>query len=256
MPHTEAANSYPVDADPKTGQPLPAYRHAAPLADAARAAREAAPLGGCAVSAVPATVPPPLYNGIDAIAGGQYQLVLADPPWHYYGDAYKMGAAGKHYRLLTLDQLGRFPMRWIMAERSALFLWATGPKLHHAIELIHRWKLHYRGVAYIWIKTRLSDGQPIGPRGVPPTFVKPTTEFVLVATTQPHGRAWPLEDYAQYQLLYGPVRNHSEKPPELYARLERLGGKDLKRIELFARNRREGWDAWGDEVNNEDGTTA
>lgn len=49
------------------------------------------------------------------------------------------------------------------------------------------------------------------------------------------------------QVVYAPVREHSEKPPEVRDRIVELMG-DVPRIELFARQRAEGWSAWGNEL--------
>jgi N6-adenosine-specific RNA methylase IME4 len=49
------------------------------------------------------------------------------------------------------------------------------------------------------------------------------------------------------QVIHAPVREHSRKPDEMYARIERLFG-DVPRIELFAREQRSGWSAWGDQL--------
>lgn len=48
-------------------------------------------------------------------------------------------------------------------------------------------------------------------------------------------------------LIIAPVREHSRKPDEVREGIVALLG-DLQRIELFARYREEGWDAWGDDV--------
>ena len=81
-----------------------------------------------------------------------YQIVLADPPWPHYGDPNKHAAAGKHYRLMSMEEIKALPVRSLMAKKAALFLWATGPRLHYAIDAIRAWGLHYRGVVYIWVK--------------------------------------------------------------------------------------------------------
>lgn len=39
---------------------------------------------------------------------------------------------------------------------------------------------------------------------------------------------------------------HSKKPEHFYETIERV--TDGNRIELFARQKREGWDVWGNEV--------
>lgn len=177
---------------------------------------------------------------------GKFDIVYADPPWSYYGSETKDAAAGKHYKLMSQDDLAALPIRDLMNKKAALFLWATCPRLNYAIELIDRWGLHYRGVAYVWVKTNRA-GKIIKGQGVPPTFTKPTTELLLAATTMRTGRPFPLLDLAQGQVALAPRGRHSEKPDVFYTLIEQLCGK-RPRIELFARQRAPGWKAWGDEL--------
>ena len=109
---------------------------------------------------------------------------------------------------------------------------------------------HYRGVAYVWVKTA-RDGHIISGQGVRPTFTKPTTEFLLVGSTSRRGRPLKLLTEAQGQVVLAPRGRHSEKPAVFRQRLIDLLG-DVPRIELFARERVEGWDAWGNEVSDPD----
>lgn len=176
-----------------------------------------------------------------------YKIVYADPPWNYYGDPNKNAAAGKHYPLMTQKKLAALPVRQYMDLRSALFMWATGPRLDFAIDIIRAWGLHYRGVVYVWVKTR-KDGQIINGQGIPPTFTKPTTEFVLGATTVKRGRPFSIHSMNQPQVVLAPRdRKHSRKPAIIRERIIELCG-DLPRVELFATQRVKGWDAWGDGV--------
>ncbi|HEX3458133.1 MAG TPA: MT-A70 family methyltransferase [Candidatus Baltobacteraceae bacterium] len=180
---------------------------------------------------------------IPPFPGGPFDIVYADPPWSYYGSRVKDAAAAKHYSLMSQEELARLPVRDLMAKRAALFLWATGPRLHMAIELIDRWGLHFRGVLFVWIKTN-RRGEIIAGQGVPPTFTKPTTEFVLAATTMPTGRPFPILDLAQAQVVLHPRSVHSRKPAIFRTMIEQLCGK-RKRIELFAREPATGWTSWG-----------
>lgn len=176
----------------------------------------------------------------------RYDVVYADPPWAYWGSGEKNAAAAKHYPLMALSEITALPVRELMSPRAALFLWATGPKLDAALKAIEAWGLHYRGVAYVWVKTT-RDGRPLGGQGVPPTFTKPTTEFVLAATTMRRGRPFPILDLAQHQVLLAPRGAHSEKPAAIRARIEALCG-ERSRIELFARGEVPGWHSWGAEA--------
>ena len=159
-----------------------------------------------------------------------YDIVYADPPWFYYGSQIKDAAAAKHYPLMKQEELAKLPVRSIMNKRAALFLWG----------------LYYRGVAYVWVKTN-GKGEPIRGQGVPPTFTKPTTEFVLAATTMATGRPFSILDLGQGQVVMEPRSQHSRKPGVFRQRIEQLCGTRT-RIELFARESARGWDAWGAEA--------
>jgi N6-adenosine-specific RNA methylase IME4 len=186
-------------------------------------------------ASLPARIPP--------FPKGKFEIVYADPPWFHYGSPIKDAAAAKHYPLMSQDSLARLPVRELMAKRAALFLWATGPRLHFAMDLLKRWSLHFRGVLYVWVKTN-RQGKIICGQGVLPTFTKPTTEFVLAATTMPTGRPFPLADLAQAQVVLHPRAAHSAKPAIFREMIERLCGKRSK-IELFARESAPGWTSWG-----------
>lgn len=169
-----------------------------------------------------------------------YSIVLADPPWAYYGQQDKWGAAAKFYPLMDDASLLAFDMAAFLSKPAILFLWATGPRLDFAIECIKAWGLHYRGLAFVWVKTRL-DGTPIGAQGVRPSIVKPLTELVLAASTERKGRPLRLHDESIVQTVFAPVQEHSRKPDAVQERIERMY-PDAKRLELFARRERPGWD--------------
>lgn len=177
---------------------------------------------------------------------GTWDVVLADPPWTYYGQQDKWGAAAKFYSTMEAQEIFELPVRDIMAERSLLFLWATCPRLDFAMETIVRWGLHYRGVGFVWVKTN-KVGVPIRAQGVRPSVTKPLTELVLTASTVKKGRPLPLTSESACQTIFEPRREHSRKPDGVQAAIESLY-PEARKIELFARERRPGWDAWGDEI--------
>lgn len=175
-----------------------------------------------------------------------FDIIYADPPWGYHGSQTKWGAAAKFYQTATDDDLLAFPMRALMEKRAVLFLWATSPRLDFAMQCITQWGLHYRGVAFVWVKTR-QDGTPIGAQGVRPSIVKPTVEYVLAASTVEKGRPLKLADESIPNTVFAPRGKHSQKPDEVRQRIERLY-PDATRLELFARERHEGWTSWGNEA--------
>jgi N6-adenosine-specific RNA methylase IME4 len=158
-----------------------------------------------------------------------------------------MGAAAKFYDLIVDDNIVDIanPVPY-MNDKSVLFMWATGPRLDFSIDLIEQWGLHYRGLAFVWIKTK-KDGSPIGAQGVRPSIVKPLTELVLAASMVKKGRPLKLSSESVVQTVFAPKREHSRKPDEVMDRIEQLYPNATK-LEMFSRQNRVGWDTMGDEV--------
>ena len=179
--------------------------------------------------------------------GKRYDILLIDPPWAHYGDPNKNAAAGKHYSLMSDGDVGSLPIRELLKKKAFVFCWATGPRMDAAVTAIRDWGLHYRGVGHVWVKTR-GDGGIIHAQGVPPTYSKPTTEFLLVATTTKGGRPVKLLSSRLPQVVLAPREGHSVKPALFRRHIEDAFGPGPDKIELFARARFPGWDAIGDAV--------
>lgn len=195
----------------------------------------------------------------------RYDIVLLDPPWWYYGPATKWAAAGKHYDLIPDEDMLRLDIAsYLNPKRSIAFIWATGPRKGFAYKCIEAWGLHERGEAFHWIKTK-ADGTPIKAQGVRASITKPLVETVLAASPMAKGRPLPIADESvpqtifcdpaadlesdsdEPQTIYAPRGEHSEKPEEIYQRIERMY-PNASKLELFARKRRPGWDAVGNQL--------
>jgi len=185
---------------------------------------------------------------IHPLNGKKYAIALIDPPWAYYGDPNKNAAAGKHYNLMSDADIQALPIKSILEKDAYVFVWATCPKLDLAIETIKAWGLHYRGVAHVWVKINKA-GKIIHGQGIPPTYSKPTSELLLVATTKKAGRPIKLLDSALPQIVLEPrPPGHSTKPRRFHELIEKGLGAATPRIELFARSSVQGWDAIGGTV--------
>ena len=172
-----------------------------------------------------------------------YDIVVADPPWSYYKSNHTHDV-NNHYNTMTAEQLAEFP--WTDYVGNTLFMWATSPKLDEAIDLGRNIGLHYRGVAFVWVKTR-RDGSPLGAMGVRPSIVKPTTEFVLSFCKNKKGRPLKLSSESIVQTIFAPIGEHSQKPEQMQDRLEVMY-PDASKCELFARRHRDGWDCFGNQI--------
>lgn len=175
-----------------------------------------------------------------------HDVVVCDPPWDHYGSGTKMGAAAKEYPLIPDEQMLELPIGDFLSKPGVLFLWATCPRLDFAISCINSWGLHYRGVAFVWVKTR-QDGTPIGAQGVRPSITKPLTELVLAVSTERKGRPLPLASESVCQTVFAPRGKHSEKPDGVQEKIEQMY-PEMTKLELFARRERPGWDSIGQEL--------
>lgn len=160
----------------------------------------------------------------------RFRTILADPPWDIGQKDGRYGA-GKHYDLLTLDRIKDLPVADLAEENAHLYLWVINGAIREGIEVMEAWGFTYRA-PLTWIKPRYGLGQ----------YLRQQTEHLLLGT---RGQA-PVKFRGQGTWMYAPLQEHSHKPEEQYAVIERL--TDGPYLELFARRRRPGWFAWGNQI--------
>jgi N6-adenosine-specific RNA methylase IME4 len=146
---------------------------------------------------------------------------------------------------MHIDAIRRLPIRNIAAQNAGLALWVYGPMLPQALEVISRWGFTYKSDLLTWVKTT-STGKLAFGTGY---FTRKNTEQLLYAT---RGRGLNVINRAVRQCLMAQRREHSRKPEEAAEALDDLFGP-IRRIELFARRRRPGWEAWGQELSEQSG---
>lgn len=167
----------------------------------------------------------------------KYRVVYADPPWSY-GDkadagSVQSGGAARHYPTMSITQLCAVPVAEWCEENAVLFLWVTSPLLFECAPVIKAWGFGYRA-SFVWDKVRHNMGH----------YNSVRHEFLLVCV---RGSATPdvVELFDSVQVIERTA--HSEKPPEFRHIIDTLYPHG-KRIELFARQRVDGWDAYGNEL--------
>jgi N6-adenosine-specific RNA methylase IME4 len=149
---------------------------------------------------------------------------------------------------MDLDWICRLPISKLAAEDAGLAMWVYGPLLPRGIEVIERWGFTYKSDLFTWEKTT-AEGAPAFGTGY---YTRKSTEQLLYAT---RGKGLKRIDRGVPQCIRAPRREHSRKPDEAYQGLERLFGP-VRRLELFARQRRPGWEAWGNELTPSDAVEA
>tara|TARA_Y100001937_G_scaffold45552_1_gene63986 strand:- start:494 stop:1036 length:543 start_codon:yes stop_codon:yes gene_type:complete len=173
----------------------------------------------------------------------KYNIIYADPPWHFKNwnkDNTLVTKGIPPYSTMTDEDIKNLPVGDISEEDCILFLWVTYPKLLVCIETIKRWGFTYKTCAFSWVKqNKKSDGLYMG-MGY---WTRANNEICLLAT-----KGKPKRFSASVrQIIVEKVREHSRKPDCVRKRIVELCG-DLPRIELFARQKVDGWDSWGNEV--------
>jgi N6-adenosine-specific RNA methylase IME4 len=188
-----------------------------------------------------------------------YKTILADPPWPYNGwtaegvptrKLIARGMAPAHYPVMKIKDIAALPVGDLAAKDCVLLMWATWPRLVEALEVGKAWGFTYKTNAFLWAKTNPTRGDSFLTRSNGWHFglgyyTRANTEPCLLFTKGHPKRI--NNDVAQ--LIVAPVGKHSAKPLETYDRIERLVEGPF--LELFSRNKREGWHSWGNEIESD-----
>lgn len=181
----------------------------------------------------------------------RYNVIYADPPWTYDNTSVKGEDQGKEiaidnrYNLMTLYDLKDVPIKEITEKDCVCFMWVTNPLLPEGMELMKSWGFKYKTML-TWKKTSCSGYWFMG-----------ITEHILFGV-KGNVKAFRSGLLNFYECKSG---SHSQKPHyfrELISKAVSKSFDDPKKLELFARSRDnmfpdyeyEGWDVYGNEVNN------
>lgn len=163
---------------------------------------------------------------------GEYTVLYADPPWQYDHQKAPNRDIENHYPTMSLDALTDLDVP--AADDAVCYLWATAPKLTEALAVLDAWGFDYTTCA-VWDKEKIGMGY----------WFRGQHELLLVGT---RGDISPPETDARVaSVIREPRGDHSEKP-DAVATLIEDAFPSAPKIELFARDARDGWDVWGDEL--------
>jgi len=180
-----------------------------------------------------------------ALVETKYSIILADPPWEFkvWSDKESVRIAVHHYSVMSLDEIVALPVFQIADKNCALFLWTGRAVLKESFEVIKGWGFEFKCIVFTWIKRTRTGRDHIG-MGY---YTRANPEYVLLGVK---GSMSPV-DHSVRELTYCPVREHSRKPKIIHQKIEKLFG-NLPRIELFAREKVEGWHTIGDGIDGMD----
>jgi len=180
----------------------------------------------------------------------KYNIIYADPPWDFGGggvyqdNGRPMRETKNQYPLMKTKDIRLLPVKCLSADDCILFLWSTDQHLNDALKVIGDWGFKYSTIGFYWVKNT-NKGNPCYNVGC---WTMKSVELCLLAI-----KGHPLKFKQKRnikQLVVAERTKHSKKPDEVRRRIVELMG-DLPRIELFARQRYVGWDAWGNEVSDD-----
>lgn len=169
----------------------------------------------------------------------KYKTILADPPWNESGGGKIKRGADRHYPLMKTQEIidMKDMIGDISEDNSHLYLWVTNNFLKDGLKVMDEWS--YRYVTNIaWVKGgNIGLGQYFrGCHELCLFGVKGMLPYKVIKEKRQQG----------VTVINAKKRKHSKKPEEMRRMIELVSY--APRIELFARERYEGWDAWGDQI--------
>lgn len=179
----------------------------------------------------------------------RYDLILADPATRF--ETFSAKGEDKspqaHYPTMTWEELGALPVRDLGRGDTVLFLWGCWPTLRQSLSLMEAWGFRYvTGGA--WHKRTRHGKSAFGTGYVLRSACEPYLIGTLGSPATANNLRNIIETEADLTVIDAERREHSRKPDEQYAYCERLARHAVNFVELFARQRRPGWDAWGNQA--------
>lgn len=202
-----------------------------------------------------------------APAGG-FGILYPDPPWKYSdkGNAGNRGAEHKYPTLSLLElKMLRPEVDACAAGNCAMAMWATGPMMSEARELLAAWGFKFSTILFTWIKTYSVEERirkaakkfevdpdavkyildaagviPVSPRKGMGNWTRGNAEYCLLGV---RGKVERLNKGVG-SVIISETREHSRKPDEARTKLVELFGR-VPRLEMFAREAEDGWNTWG-----------
>lgn len=169
---------------------------------------------------------------------GHHDVVIIDPPWPMATRSAKGRNKLPTYETVGLDelmQLGR-TIRSLLARDAVALVWITAPQLSNAMMVVAQWGLSYRTYR-VWKKKRIGTGY----------WTRSNGEILLICTRgKPKA---PVMGKQGNSIFEAPAKDkrHSSKPICLHEWVE-THYPNARKLELFARDEREGWTTYGGDL--------
>lgn len=168
-----------------------------------------------------------------------YDVLSIDPPWRFrtWSETNQAKSASRHYDLMMIEDIKALPVGQLAQGDCLLLLWATAPMLPQAFDCMKAWGFTYKS-NMVWRKVTESGKSRMGTG----YWARSMHEQVLIGSL---GK--PRKFSAFPSIFDGVAREHSRKP-EQYYRLVEKHTSGLRRADVFSRESRPDWAAFGSEV--------
>ena len=169
----------------------------------------------------------------------KYKTILADPPWDYVRDGKRhKGRSPRQlpsdiYPCMTTFELVCLNVKYYAEENAHLYLWVTNAFIEEGHVLAEKWGFTPKTML-TWGKEKMGVGW----------YFRGQTEHMIFAVRG----SLPVKTRKVSTLFHAPVGTHSKKPEIAYQIIEQQSPPNY--LELFAREKKEGWDVWGNEVDS------
>jgi len=168
---------------------------------------------------------------VTVIPEGVFSVVYADPPWQYSNSGFQMSAA-KQYPTMPTDEICLMDIESIVSDDAICFMWVTNPLLEDGMLVMSAWGFEYK-TNLVWTKKNHTAG----------FYVYGQHELLLIGV---RGSMLPHGDKPK-SIITGDNLVHSKKPDSVRQMIEGMY-PGQKYLELFARQKTENWEVFGNEV--------
>ena len=180
----------------------------------------------------------------DCKVNGKFDIIVLDPPWEN-----KSVKRGNKYTWLSFNDISKMPLRDLASESCLFLVWVTNnlKTMQFVRDILFSSNDATSISTWYWVKLTTTL-EPIFPFDSP--HKRPYETVLLGCNCVHYGHTCKHTGIPErFNIFSVPCSIHSFKPP-LHNVLKHFlkTFKDLKCLEMFARNLLPGWTSWGNEV--------
>jgi len=173
----------------------------------------------------------------------KYNTIVIDPPW----DISMTGKVKREenrsetlpYKTMTIEEIKNIPLKDIANIGCHIYCWTTNKMLHETFHILESWGVNFHLVMPM-----------VKPSGIAPCMGYVfASEFVILGFFGKPMQKFNKIGKLNWIKFFNGANKHSSKPDEFYKLVEEMS--PAPRIDIFARNKRKGWDVFGDEVESD-----